>query len=394
MRHTDIAIVGGGLAGATAAVMLGRAQVNSLLIDPHKVYPPDFRCEKIDESQVALLRKMRLTDAILPSTTPNTDIWLARFGRVVDKRPHDQYGILYSDLVNTMRAAIPPACEFLSGKVAAITTSADRQILTLSNQDQISARLVVLATGLNAGLRRSLGIEREHLSNGHSISVGFDLLPIGRPSFAFRALTYFPEHVANRMAYFSLFPIGHGMRVNYFVYRDMRDPWIQALRTAPRTTIMTDLKRLKAIAGDFEVSSSVEIRPVDLYAVTGHRQSGVVLVGDAFSTSCPAAGTGVTKVFTDVERLCNKFIPYWLASPGMDKEKIGEFYDDPIKQAADYHSIERAVYLRSLSTKPGPLWAYRRWVRFLGHLGIGTLRAMRKRAAIEPSSRLQPAVEQ
>ena len=78
----------------------------------------------------------------------------------------------------------------------------------------------------------------------------------------------------------------------------------------------------------------------------------------------------------------------------MDKEKIDEFYDDPIKQAADYHSIERAFFLRSLSTKPGPLWAYRRWVRFLGHLGIGALRAARERAVLKPPRRLQQAVEQ
>ncbi len=44
MRHTDIAIVGGGLAGSTAAAMLGRAGFRVVLIDPHTVYPPDFRC--------------------------------------------------------------------------------------------------------------------------------------------------------------------------------------------------------------------------------------------------------------------------------------------------------------------------------------------------------------
>jgi 2-polyprenyl-6-methoxyphenol hydroxylase-like FAD-dependent oxidoreductase len=48
MRHTDIAIVGGGLAGSTAAAMLARAGVRAILIDPHTSYPPDFRCEKLD----------------------------------------------------------------------------------------------------------------------------------------------------------------------------------------------------------------------------------------------------------------------------------------------------------------------------------------------------------
>jgi hypothetical protein len=56
---------------------------------------------------------------------------------------------------------------------------------------------------------------------------------------------------------------------------------------------------------------------------------GSVLVGDAFASSCPAAGTGSNKVFTDVERLCNIYIPRWLATDSMGEEKISAFYDDP-----------------------------------------------------------------
>ena len=52
MRYTDIAIVGGGLAGSTAAAMLGRAGIPTILIDPHPVYPPDLRCEKPTETRL------------------------------------------------------------------------------------------------------------------------------------------------------------------------------------------------------------------------------------------------------------------------------------------------------------------------------------------------------
>ena len=47
MRYTDIAIIGGGLAGSTAAAMLGRAGISAVLIDPHETYPADFRVEKL-----------------------------------------------------------------------------------------------------------------------------------------------------------------------------------------------------------------------------------------------------------------------------------------------------------------------------------------------------------
>ena len=63
---TDVAIIGGGLAGATAAAMLGRAGHDAMLIDPHMEQRPEFRCEKLDESQLALLRLTGLADDVLP----------------------------------------------------------------------------------------------------------------------------------------------------------------------------------------------------------------------------------------------------------------------------------------------------------------------------------------
>src|SRR2546423_13329575 len=120
MRHTDIAIVGGGLAGSTAAAMLGRAGIDAILIDPHAVYPPDFRCEKLDASQIRLLQKTGLADPVLQTATPDEKVWIARFGHVVEKRPNGQYDLLYDTLVNAIRAQIPPRTAFIHAKAAAI----------------------------------------------------------------------------------------------------------------------------------------------------------------------------------------------------------------------------------------------------------------------------------
>ena len=131
MRYTDIAIVGGGLAGSTAAAMLARAGFGTVLVDPHAVYPPDLRCEKLDGPQVRLLRGTGIADAVLRAGTFDGESWTARFGRIVDKRPGDQYGILYDTLVNTVRAEIPAGAEFIHAKATAVATSADRQTITL-----------------------------------------------------------------------------------------------------------------------------------------------------------------------------------------------------------------------------------------------------------------------
>ncbi len=391
MRHTDIVIAGGGLAGSTAAAMLARAGFGVVVIDPHPVYPPDFRCEKLDGSQVRVLRKTGLADAVLRAATPDREAWVARFGRVVEKRPGDQHGIAYDRLVNVIRAEIPQHAAFIHAKVKAVSTSADRQTVTLSNGEEISARLIVLANGLNSGLRHTLGMTREDLSPCHSIMAGFDMQPVDRPAFDFSALTYYSERPAEQMAYLTLFPIGAVMRANLSVYRDLRDPWLRQLREAPQDTMFAAMPGLRKLTGDFAVTDHMKIRPADLYVTRDCRRPGIVLIGDAFATSCPAAGTGTGKVFTDVERLCNVHIPRWFASGGMGEEKIAGFYDDPVKKASDAHSLAKAYHLRSLSIEPGLTWGARRWGRFMGRLGVGLLRQTRERLSIRSLERQEAA---
>ncbi|RWP51654.1 NAD(P)-binding protein [Mesorhizobium sp.] len=71
MYSADIGIVGGGLEGSIAAATLGRAGFSVVLIDAHHPCPEDFRCEKI---------------GIVAASTLFTELWIARFGRVINKR--------------------------------------------------------------------------------------------------------------------------------------------------------------------------------------------------------------------------------------------------------------------------------------------------------------------
>jgi 2-polyprenyl-6-methoxyphenol hydroxylase-like FAD-dependent oxidoreductase len=379
MRNTDIVVTGAGLAGSIAAAMLARQGHGVVLVDPHEIYPPDLRCEKIDGPQMRILRKTGLADAVMRAATFDGESWIARYGYLVEKRPGDQYGILYDTLVNTVRAEIGPRAEFIVSKVTAIETGDERQIVTLADGSTISARLVVLANGLNAGLRRALGMEREDIWPCHSITLAFDLRPAGRTHFDFPALTYYPESIAAKMAYLSLFPIGTAMRANFMVYRELRDPWLKEFSAAPEQGLLSVMPRLKALTREFEVAGPVKIRPADLYVTKDVKRAGIVLVGDAFCTSCPAAGTGAGKVFNDVERLCNIHIPQWLATPGMSETKIAAFYDDPVKTAYDAYCIDKAYALRAISTEPGLRRGASRFMRFAVRLGIGALRSAKRR---------------
>jgi 2-polyprenyl-6-methoxyphenol hydroxylase-like FAD-dependent oxidoreductase len=189
------------------------------------------------------------------------------------------------------------------------------------------------------------------------------------------------------MAYLTLFPIGVTMRGNLFVYRDMHDLWFRELREAPEETLFALMPGLRKLTDDIDVVAPIKIRPVDLYVTQGYRQPGIVLVGDAFATSCPAAGTGANKVLTDVERLCNVHLPRWLASAGMGDDKIAAYYDDEIKKACDSFSTAKAHYLRSLSIDAGLSWRARRWGKLIGQLGVGALRQTHERLAAKSPDR-------
>jgi 2-polyprenyl-6-methoxyphenol hydroxylase-like FAD-dependent oxidoreductase len=378
MKYTDIAIIGGGLAGSTAAAMLGRAGIPAVLIDPHQVYPFDFRVEKISgDEQLDRFYQTGIADSVLRSATHDGENWIARFGYLLDKKPSRQYGIMYDTLIGAVRAEIAAPAEIIYAKVTDVSTSAERQKLILSDGEIISARLVVLANGLSVGLRRNLGIERQILSASHSISIGFDMVPVERPAFEFPALTYFSERASERVAYVTLFPIGNRMRANLFVYREVDDPWLRKMRKKPVETMNAALPRLRRITGEYAVTGDVKIRPADIYVSTGYLQPGVVLIGDAFAATCPVTGTGTDKVFTDVAQLCNVHIPAWLATEGMDADKIASFYDDPVKQACDAWSMAKGFSFRKVTIETGLYWRAQRWARFLAWFGEGCLRRMR-----------------
>jgi 2-polyprenyl-6-methoxyphenol hydroxylase-like FAD-dependent oxidoreductase len=182
------------------------------------------------------------------------------------------------------------------------------------------------------------------------------------------------------------------MRANLFVYRDMDDPWLKAMRTQPKETLLAMMPALGGLVGDFAVDGFVQIRPVDLYVSTGHEQDGIVLVGDAFSTSCPAAGTGARKALNDVERLCNHYVRGWLETPGMGRQKVAQFYADPVKRACDDFAKDKAFQLKSFSLDQSFAWNVRRWGKFFAQSGRWALReAMKNEVSPAAKTRAFPS---
>jgi 2-polyprenyl-6-methoxyphenol hydroxylase-like FAD-dependent oxidoreductase len=363
-KSARIAIVGAGLSGSLAAVVLARAGHQVTLVDKHSSYPKQFRVEKIAGRQVDLMHKLGVFDAIAGEATPFRDILNVRAGSIVDRSQDPHFGILYEDIVRIVRAQLPASVDSIVDEVTDIQTGPQVQHVSLSEHGSISADLIILATGMADPLRHKLGIGRRIVVEKQSISFGFTLEPKMERTPAFQALTYYGAGVSNRIDYLSLFPIGRFLRANLFTFLDHEDPWIREFRRNPVIELFNALPGLADFVGEIEPIDRVQNWVMDLSIAENVYQNGIVLIGDAFQTSCPAAGTGVTRLLTDIDRLCNVLIPQWLDTPGMGVDKIRNFYSDPIKQATDNNAMRMAHYRRSLTVDRSLRWDFHRRQHF------------------------------
>lgn len=361
----DIAIVGGGLAGSLAAAVLARAGHRIALIDKRAVYPDEFRVEKIGGYQLAMLRKLGFLDALANAACRYDRVLNIREGKVVDVSVGQAYGLPYADLVAMARSQIPDPSGLIVDEVTAISCSDDVQHLELASGGRVTARLVVLATGMAVALGHKLGIRRRVLAERHSVSFGFTIVRQDDAPFDFEALTCYGERTADGIDYLSLFPVRGGMRANLFMFRDPTDPIMRELRREPEATVLRLLPGLRPYLGDFRVIDRVQNWVMDLTVVEGHLQPGIVLIGDAFQTNCPAAGTGVARLLMDVDRLCTEYAPRWLMTAGMSQEKISQFYSDRDKIAADQQSLKMARFRQALTSRNDIGWDVRRRLHFL-----------------------------
>ncbi len=359
-READVAIIGAGLSGSLAATVLARAGIRVSLVDVHANQAPDFRVEKIAGDQVILLRRLGLLERFAAASTRVDEIINAAHGRVLDRTLGEHYSILYPEIVKVARDAISSEVEFIVGRVSDLTSTPTRQRVALSNGEVLNPRLVVLATGQGDTLRQKLGIERRVAFPKHSLSFGFTIMRSDGERFPFPALTYYGERLSDGIDYLTFLPLGASMRCNLFTFCDHRDEWARQFRQDPKSTLLGVLPGLRSFLPEFDVVGKAQLFVMDLSMVENHRQAGVVLIGDAFQTSCPAAGTGVSRLLVDVDQLCNVHIPNWLATPGMGAEKISQFYDDPVKRRSDEQALKAAHYRRSLTVDTSLPWKLRR----------------------------------
>ncbi len=359
VRHADVAIIGGGLAGSILALVLGRQGVSAAVIDPQGVYPDDFRCEKLTSGQLALLEELGVSDGFLPVAQPHAAA-----------SPFADRGFRYDHLVNAMRALWPDQVQFIQDRAKAVISGDEAQRVELTGGGHVGARLVVLATGPSGKLRTSLGVEREVLRERHSVCAGFSIAPQPGSSFSFPHLLHCGERAGDGVGFVSIFPWADAMRVNLFTFHDPRSDVVRHLREDPLAALFGLMPGLRKTLAGAVVTSPIEIRSTDLFRTGPPQRPGLVLIGDARASSCPATGLGVTRILTDIRQLAHVHLPSWLQSPSMHAGKIAQFESDPVRLRLDAAALRQAEAGRSVALETSLVWrlrrrlgALRRWAR-------------------------------
>ena len=339
----EVVVVGAGIGGALLALALARLQVRVTVVDLHAAYPDDFRCEKLNPEQAAMLADLKLLDV---------------FGG--DACALTEQGFRYDAVVAAVRAAWPKAVRFVVGRAVEIVRSPGLQTLVLASGERIEGRLVVLATGPSDKLRASLGVRRKLVRERHSVCIGFTLAPVEGGAFDVGGLVHHGEAAGDGMGFASFFPLEQGVRVNLFAYRGPREPWTLGFREDPLARLVEAMPGLAPLLAGARVLGAAEIRATDLYETEGHAMDGVLLIGDAFRSCCPATGMGVSRILTEIRQLTRVHLPSWLATPGMGEDKIAAFYADPVKRRIDARAARRAETARATSVRTSLPWRARR----------------------------------
>jgi len=359
----DILIVGAGLAGAAAATVLARRGLSITVIDPYPEFPPLFRAEKIEPDQAALLQSLGLFDGVKPKTRLISEIIHGKGGRIVRRRQIEQFGISYCDIVNQVRAQIPAEVEFKLNRVEKIMPDPSHPRVELADGSIYQGRLIILASGMSGRLPEQLGIERQMVKEELSMAFGFMLERTDQQPFPFDAVTYRPSATTDKVGYVTLFRMGNAMRANIFAYWPAKDPATKELLREPASALPRLLPGLNRVIGDYAVQGKIEPFKIDLYRMQQCARAGVVLVGDAYQSPCPSTGTGLSKVLTDIEVLCQDFVPRWMAAPAISEADIAAFYTHERKTAMDDFALQQALAGRDSVVSNTLHWRLRRLVR-------------------------------
>ena len=302
---TDAIVVGGGLAGAAAAIAVAKAGLSTIHLAP--AAPPDRRTSALMLPSVDYLRdagliddpaalghaltRIRIIDATgrlirAPETLFDaTEIGLAAFGwNFANIRLLERFQAVAADLPNLQTRN--------AGATAFMRTEAGN-VLTLTDGTTVSAPLIIGADGKTSLIRGAAGFRaRETAFDQAALVCDLDLgRPIGGTSIEF----HYPRGP------FTLVPAGDN-RAN-LVWIDDRDVLEEAKAGGPERLVATFREKSQRLFGSIAMATPAFVFPLSTLSVDCAGADGVVLVGESAHAFPPIGAQGLNLGLRDVADL-------------------------------------------------------------------------------------------
>jgi len=287
------------------------------------------------------------------------------------------WGMDYAATVNTFRAKLHSRGLLELRKILRMSDAPDHCVLHFDDQSVINARLAVVATGLSAGLRKSLALKTHEPDALLSTTFGFDVESGSSDGFPFDAFNIRPEKFIYGLQYATFFPIGNRTRVNLFTCWQPNSNNARDCRSNPLLIMDRLFPRLRDTIGHVQLVSQVQAYTTNYYRQKCDHLKSAVVVGDAYQSVSPATGVGISKCLTDASVLLRAIV----MPPGQpfNSVDLNSFYDDPLKREVDDGALRRWAWANESSTSQTMRTSLKKIKRKLQKMGIGSMMIGKKK---------------
>ncbi len=352
-QKVDICVVGAGAAGVACAQGLARQGASVVLLDRLHPMPDVLKAEKIEPEGVLAILRLGFQSAIDEAATPLHNVQVFFGERHLGTLPLDppEAGMLYHDLINTLRKHLDPTVQFLQGvKATAFNHTGEGIEVVTEGETRIPCRLVILATGDAHQLLEFMGGVYEPQVPYNVFAAAFTFEgTLGNQRSPVNSQTYHRPVAGGPIAYATFFRLGSALRANIFCPGPIDETWQRDLKQRP-LEIMSERSRVLAEASrSWRVTSPVIIRKMRVSRLTPPVVPRILALGDAAHIIDPSGGGGLTFALMEAELLLDYYLPRWLRGDDGGSSAIQAFYDDPRRVRAVQAFFDRGRYILALN---------------------------------------------